>query len=396
MQAKASLFVLWQSLVVSSYRSFFNALAARKRYRIALVSPEKFLELGMQDVACAPFAPPFKSGNRDYPCFVLPTLRPKIQVVWFKGLGRAMKQFFQGQNAPRVFVCMAEPYSVTALLAWITARLCLGRHVIFITFTLQNIRKDFVFPLRWLQNFIFKQSTSILVLGKEQEDVLRAQGYHGAIIPFPLWYDSTLFSLGPSQAPRTLTIGFAGGLTEAKGILDFLEAAERVAKDQPIAIKIAGGGALENMVRQACERLRNQHVDIHCVGSLPAEAMPDFYRSIDIFVIPSRTMPNWKEQFGRVIVEARACGVVALGSNSGAIPEVIADDTRIFRERDAKDMERVIRLWVDRLHEPSARATIRSVEADTARMYSETALAERFERHIEDLLDRRENTGSDI
>ena len=41
--------------------------------------------------------------------------------------------------------------------------------------------------------------------------------------------------------------------------------------------------------------------------------------------MPSRTLPNWKEQFGRVIIEAMACGVPVVGSDSGAIPDVIGD-----------------------------------------------------------------------
>ncbi len=46
-------------------------------------------------------------------------------------------------------------------------------------------------------------------------------------------------------------------------------------------------------------------------------------------------MPNWKEQFGRVIIEAMACGVPVIGSNSGEIPSVIGEAGLIFPEGDA-------------------------------------------------------------
>ncbi len=67
----------------------------------------------------------------------------------------------------------------------------------------------------------------------------------------------------------------------------------------------------------------------------PSAEMPALYRQIDAFVLPSLTRPNWKEQFGRVLVEAMACGVPVIGSDSGAIPDVIGDAGLIFPEGDA-------------------------------------------------------------
>ena len=71
------------------------------------------------------------------------------------------------------------------------------------------------------------------------------------------------------------------------------------------------------------------------LGKLPSLAMPDFLRSLDVLVLPSRTMPNWKEQFGRVLVEAMACETPVIGSDSGEIPHVIGDAGLIFPENDS-------------------------------------------------------------
>ena len=64
--------------------------------------------------------------------------------------------------------------------------------------------------------------------------------------------------------------------------------------------------------------------------------MPAFYQGIDALVIPSLTRPNWKEQFGRVLVEAMACGVPVIGSDSGEIQYVIGDAGMIFPEEQAE------------------------------------------------------------
>ena len=53
--------------------------------------------------------------------------------------------------------------------------------------------------------------------------------------------------------------------------------------------------------------------------------MPGYYSQLDALVLPSLTRPNWKEQFGRVLIEAMACGVPVVGSDSGEIPNVIGE-----------------------------------------------------------------------
>jgi glycosyltransferase involved in cell wall biosynthesis len=69
--------------------------------------------------------------------------------------------------------------------------------------------------------------------------------------------------------------------------------------------------------------------------ALAYEDVPGFLKSLDILVLPSVTIPPLhREQFGRVLVEAMAAGVPVIGSNSGAIPEVIADAGLVVAERD--------------------------------------------------------------
>jgi hypothetical protein len=55
---------------------------------------------------------------------------------------------------------------------------------------------------------------------------------------------------------------------------------------------------------------------------------------LDAFVLMSQTMRTWKEQFGRVIMEAQASGLSVIGSGSGAIPGVVADSGWIVPEAD--------------------------------------------------------------
>ena len=67
----------------------------------------------------------------------------------------------------------------------------------------------------------------------------------------------------------------------------------------------------------------------------PQRELPAVMNAIDVLVLPSRTTPSWKEQFGRVLIEAHACGVPTIGSSSGAIPDVIENAGLVFPEGDA-------------------------------------------------------------
>jgi glycosyltransferase involved in cell wall biosynthesis len=51
-------------------------------------------------------------------------------------------------------------------------------------------------------------------------------------------------------------------------------------------------------------------------------------------VLPSRSRPNWTEQFGRILIEAMGSGVPVIGSDAGEIPNVIGDAGQIYPEGD--------------------------------------------------------------
>lgn len=55
---------------------------------------------------------------------------------------------------------------------------------------------------------------------------------------------------------------------------------------------------------------------------------------MDILCAPSQTMPNWREQLGRMLIEVFACGVPVIASDSGEIPYVVLDAGIILGEKD--------------------------------------------------------------
>ena len=62
-------------------------------------------------------------------------------------------------------------------------------------------------------------------------------------------------------------------------------------------------------------------------------------RSSDIIVLPSLH----EEQYGRVIQKGIACGNVAVGSNIGAIPEIIKDRSLLFEPGDFNNLALILK-----------------------------------------------------
>jgi glycosyltransferase involved in cell wall biosynthesis len=113
--------------------------------------------------------------------------------------------------------------------------------------------------------------------------------------------------------------------------------------------------------------------------ALEYEEVPGFLREIDVLVLPSRTTATWREQFGRVLIEAMATGTPVVGSSSGSIPSVIGDAGVVFPEGDhsalAVLIERLLGdrdLWLDMRRRGLARAggyTWQTVVEQTTRVY---------------------------
>jgi glycosyltransferase involved in cell wall biosynthesis len=77
-------------------------------------------------------------------------------------------------------------------------------------------------------------------------------------------------------------------------------------------------------------------------------------------------LPSWGEAFGLVLVEALACGTPVVGSNLGAIPEVVDRDTigRLFSGDEPDALARALLEALDLAADPATREACRARAAD--------------------------------
>ena len=279
---------------------------------------------------------------------------------------------------PHVLHMDEEPYNFAT---WKALRTAARTDLPATFFTWQNLYRTYPPPFRWMEQANYRHSPVAIAGNHEAEMVLRRKGYAGSIHTIPQFgVDPDLYA--PSLEPRTgnpIRIGYAGGLLPEKGVDLILDACAGLQGDW--TVEIAGSGGERPQLEAQASRLGlADRVTFH--GPLRSTDMPAFYRELDIFVLPRRTTPGWKEQFGRDLVEAMACALPVIGSDSGEIPHVIGDAGLIFAEGEVADLRTRIQSL---LANPDARLelgeagrqrvverfTMAQVAAHTVRVYEE-------------------------
>jgi glycosyltransferase involved in cell wall biosynthesis len=255
---------------------------------------------------------------------------------YYPQFGRYLRQF-----QPDIVHIDEEPYNLATWLALRAAQRA-GSKTLF--FSWQNINRRYPFPFNRLERQVLHQVDYALVGTESAAAVWRDKGYRGALEVVPQFgVDTELFH--PRQtspdATTTPTIGYVGRLWHGKGI-DTLIIALAKLKDLNWHLHLIGSGPEEATIQA---QLRQQQLQDRTTLTnwVPSVEMPAKMRALDMLVLPSRTLPSWKEQYGRVLLEAMASGVVVVGSDSGAIPNVIADAGLVFREDDAQHLAAQLR-----------------------------------------------------
>lgn len=314
---------------VAAYRKKLEELASFPGMELTLVTPpywrtgdrKAYLEAGNDQGYRMVVENPVRNGD--------------FHLHFYPGLPALMESL-----RPDIVHIDEEPYDFVTFHAFRAARK-VGAKTIF--FTWQNIERSFPLPFSWFEHRILKGVHGALAGSQDAARILRNKGYSRPLYVIPQFgIDPDLFfAREPEDIPETFTperpfrIGFSGRLVEEKGLLTLFQAL--VGLRGSWDLRLVGDGpyraALEDGARSLGIAER-----VHLLGGVPSNQVPEHLRSIDVLVNPSLTWQQgktlWKEQFGRSLVEAMACQVPVVGSDSGEIPNVVADAGLIAPEGD--------------------------------------------------------------
>ncbi|MEO0824950.1 MAG: hormogonium polysaccharide biosynthesis glycosyltransferase HpsO [Cyanobacteria bacterium J06635_15] len=244
----------------------------------------------------------------------------------------------------------------------ITLNRVLGLKAKNVFFTWWNLPYELKFPVSLIEQYTLGQTNGVVVGNQDGADILRDRGYDGPIKVMPqLGVDEQLFkpqdqpelaqSLGIQ--PEDFVIGFVGRFVEEKGLLTLAQAVTKLG-DRPWKWLLLGRGSLKESVIKMAEEagIRDRLIWIE---SVPHDDVPRYINLMDTLVLPSETTyrfktltaVGWKEQFGHVIIEAMACRVPVIGSDSGEIPYVIGDAGLVFPEANAEALADCLTKLID-------------------------------------------------
>lgn len=226
------------------------------------------------------------------------------------------------------------------------------------------------FPRKGLyRNFvswIFQNANYCLGLSNQAVEEILSLGINkDRVKKFTYWIDLEKFKRIENARSKLkwgdrFIVLFVGRLVREKGLEELLQSAK--SWNQNIKLVIAGVGPLEDIIKKTSLKYKN----IEYLGIVNQNELPLYYSGTDCLIVPSTS----KEGFGRVSLEALACGTPVIGSNRGAISEAITSKVGELIDITPDNIKRKIEYYY------SHRASLRKL-ANNCRIFAERRYSEK-------------------
>ena len=328
------LLTIGHSYCVSVNRRLAHELASTGEWDVTAAAPARFRgDFGWHVLQTQP----------DEPCAVtgVPAhfTRPVHLMLYGRQLSNLLRQPWD------LVHCWEEPYIVAA--AQVAQRTPARVPLVFATF--QNIAKQYPPPFSWIERRAMDRADGLVAFGRTVFDVLVGRGFaRNRTRVIPPGVDTRRFFRDAAARDNvraelgwqddTPVVGFLGRFVPEKGVELLTEVLDSI--DAPWRALFIGSGKLERRLRGWAQRHPGR-VAINTTVS--HDDVPRWLNGMDLLCAPSQTTTRWREQFGRMLIEAFACGLPVIASDSGEIPHVVGDAGLIVPERDVVAWRRTIR-----------------------------------------------------
>jgi L-malate glycosyltransferase len=255
----------------------------------------------------------------------------------------------------------------------ITLNRLLGLKAKNVFFTWWNLPYQLKFPISALEAYNLRHTHGLVVGNQDGADILRDRGYTAPYQVMPqLGVDETLFRPQPQPdlaqalaiSSDAFVVGYCGRFVAEKGLLTLCDALATLRDHpQPWVWLLVGRGELRDTIQAKADR-SGIGDRLRWVTDIPHDQVPNYINLMHTLVLPSETTDSfktltakgWKEQFGHVLIEAMACAVPVIGSDSGEIPHVIDQAGLVFPEGNVPALADRLRLLLENSEQRQALA----------------------------------------
>jgi len=154
------------------------------------------------------------------------------------------------------------------------------------------------------------------------------------VLPNPIFQKD--LRIENKKSSTILRLGYLGQIEKHKGV-DFLIKSFKSWQQPKAELIIAGSGGLLQEIKDLAENAKN----IKILGKIKQEDLIDFFKQIDILVVPS----VWWENSPTVIYEAYAYGLPVLVSDAGGSKELVKEGSLtelgsgwVFKNQNQNDL----------------------------------------------------------
>ncbi len=190
----------------------------------------------------------------------------------------------------------------------------------------------------------------IFTVNHEGEKIFLEEGFRN-VRHMPLGYDPEFFY--PDETMRALirnkfklnntVIAYFGRLTREKGV-HLLIAALNNLQSMNWQLMMDSFDIYASDYNKEIDRLLSESGIMSRVVFVKPNhfEIAAYINAADIVVVPSISVANWKEQYGRVAAEALACGKEVIASDSGALPCLLDGHGFLFKQGELTDLQETL------------------------------------------------------
>ena len=183
------------------------------------------------------------------------------------------------------------------------------------------------------------------------------------------------------------TLLFSGRLNAEKGILQLLDALNRLINKANIRLLVIGSSFYGNtnqeddFIRVLKAKAKPLEKYIEFTGFVPYEQMPDYLKLADVAVIPS----VWDDPFPTTVLEAQAMGLPIITTRRGGIPEEVSEENALLLTTDEYFVEHLAEAILDLYQHPEKRERMAAASRSRSHLFSKENYARNFFAALEDI-----------